>query len=429
MRCTIVALALAFGLAGCAAPLPIEPDPMPPEQRAERRQDGAVSVHAAALGAAESQARFGVSLHGAGVQPVWLRIENNDPVHYWLLPVAIDRDYFLPSEVAHRIAGRHAPEALVERLSDAAIPNFVPAGGVVSGMIYSRAEEGVKPLSVQLIGLGRRREFPFALLVPGLRRPPIASSERIYAGQRLTDLDDAGLLAYAASLPCCATGPEGQPGDPLNFMLIGQISAQRLALASRGWALAEVASAASSRRMAAAFLFGNRSPYGPVSDLHVFGRAQDVALQKARETVAERLHLRLWLAPVTWRGQPVAVGQISRDIGVKLSGRLWPPTTHEIDPHMDEARFYLLQDLLASERVERLGHVSGVGAAPRHAPRRNAENDPYFTDGLRLILQLTEVRTDVTAVRIIGDPFPVPTTRPSPMARRSGDLSAGALRQ
>ena len=132
----------------------------------------------------------------------------------------------------------------------------------------------------------------------------------------------------------------------MNFVIVGPLSMVRLAFASRGWALAEVVSPSASWSMTSAFVFGQRVPHGPVSDLRLFGRAQDLALQKAREVVAERNHLRLWLAPVTWRGQPVVVGQISRDVGIKLSGRLWPPTTHEVDPDVDAARFQLMQDML-----------------------------------------------------------------------------------
>lgn len=404
------ALIMALGIAACAPPRPFEPHPAVPEQRAETHRDGPVTVMAAALGAAESRERFGVSLHDAGVQPVWLRIINDDRTHYWLLPTSIDRDYFLPSEAVRRAAGRRPSEDLVARVRGAALPVFIPPRSEVSGVIFTRVDEGLKAVTVQLVGPGTRRDFPMVLPVPGLRRPPIVSRERIYPRQELPDLrDDAGLLDFAAQLPCCAAGPEGQLADPLNFVIIGPLNMVRLTFASRGWALAEVVSPSASWGMTSAFVFGQRVPHGPVSDLRLFGRAQDLALQKAREVVAERNHLRLWLAPVTWRGQPVVVGQISRDVGIKLSGRLWPPTTHEIDPDVDAARFQLMQDMLASEHVARLGFARGVGSAPRGAPRYNAEHDPYFTDGLRAVFVLTETRTEVTAVQLFGDRYPIPT--------------------
>jgi hypothetical protein len=119
-----------------------------------------------------------------------------------------------------------------------------------------------------------------------------------------------------------------------------------------------------------------------------FQRAQDMALQKARAAIDERNHIRLWLAPVSYEGTPVWVGQISRDAGIKFAGRFWPPTTHVIDPAVDEARFYLEQDLIYSNRVSRFGVI--VGAATIDSPRYNAEQDPYFTDGLRAVFLIDD---------------------------------------
>jgi hypothetical protein len=402
----ILGLVLVIAFAGCAGPEAVEPAPPPIEARMEVRHDGPVTVAAAAYGAEESRARFGTSLHEHGVQPVLLRIDNNDTVPYWLFPLLVDRDYFTPLEVARRVAGRSAPEELVARLQEAAIPGLIRPNQVTTGVVYTRAEEGLKAITVQLNWPGHHREFPLVMVVPGLQRPPIATREHLYPGRALPDLDDAGLLDFAARLACCAETRDGEAGDPLNIILIGELGALRLALASRGWAIAEARSGAASLRMAGAFLTGARLGYAPVSDLMLFGRHQDVAYQKAREHVDARMHLRLWLAPVTWQGQPVWAGQISRDIGVKLSGRFWPPTTHEIDPDVDASRYYLVQDLLTANRVVRVGFTGGVGVAPRAAPRRNGEGDPYFTDGHRVILVLTEQRRPPMSHELFGQPAP-----------------------
>jgi hypothetical protein len=376
----------------------------------ELRRDGPVTVAAAAFGAEESRARFGAALHEHGVQPVLLHIENQGSVPYWLFPLLVDRDYFTPLEVARRVAGRGAPEALVARLQEAAIPALIPPGQVTSGVIFTRAEEGLKAITVQLNWPGHHREFPLVMLVPGLQRPPVATRERLYPGAALPDLDEAGLLDFAARLPCCAATRDGTQGDPLNLVLVGELGALRLALASRGWALAEARSGSASWRLARAFVTGERVGHAPVSDLLLFGRPQDVAYQKAREHVEARMHLRLWLAPVTLQGAPVWVGQISRDIGVKLSGRLWPPTTHEIDPDVDAARYYLVQDLIAANRVARVGFADGVRPAPPAAPRRNGEGAPCFADGHRVILGLSEQRLAPMSHRLFGRP--APTARP-----------------
>jgi hypothetical protein len=88
----------------------------------------------------------------------------------------------------------------------------------------------------------------------------------------------------------------------------------------------------------------------------------------------------------------VWVGQISRDIGIKLTTQSWYLTTHRISPEVDQDRFYLLQDLIMSGVVSRLGLVRGVGVSSMRDPRVNLTGDPYLTDSLRLVLFLNKPR-------------------------------------
>ena len=59
----------------------------------------------------------------------------------------------------------------------------------------------------------------------------------------------------------------------------------------------------------------------------------------------ERNHLRLWLTQYRYRDSLVWLGQISRDIGVKFTLKSPTISTHVIDPDVDEARRYLIEDL------------------------------------------------------------------------------------
>jgi len=88
-------------------------------------------------------------------------------------------------------------------------------------------------------------------------------------------------------------------------------------------------------------------------------------MQKARRTIHQRNHLRLWKADFTCRGKPVWIGQISRDIGVRLTVNAPFFVTHKIDPEVDEARNYLAQDLLASEYLYALAFAKGAFKAPQ----------------------------------------------------------------
>ena len=100
--------------------------------------------------------------------------------------------------------------------------------------------------------------------------------------------------------------------------------------------------------MMSSALTGDSYLHAPISPMYMFGRSQDLALQKARDNIHQRNHLRLWLAPMRFRGKSVWVGQISRDIGTRLTIHSPYLTTHKIDPDVDEARMALTEDLVYS---------------------------------------------------------------------------------
>ena len=93
------------------------------------------------------------------------------------------------------------------------------------------------------------------------------------------------------------------------------------------------------------------------------------------------------------------VGQISRDIGVKMSRKTF--VTHRIDPLVDEARTYLALDLVESRHLSVFGMVSGVGVSATDAPRQNFTLDDYYTDGLRVVLVLGETEMDFDDMEIL----------------------------
>ena len=153
-------------------------------------------------------------------------------------------------------------------------------------------------------------------------------------------------------------------------------------------------------------IFGSEYKYSPISSLYLFGRGQDIGLQRARGTVDQRNHLRLWLSRYRFEGKPVWVGQISRDIGVKLSSKTF--VTHEIDPEVDEARDYVVQDFLLSQRVHAVAFVKGVGEASREEPRYNFTKSAYFTDGLRAVVYLSDEPVPLTEIDFVDWDYPPP---------------------
>jgi len=187
-------------------------------------------------------------------------------------------------------------------------------------------------------------------------------------------------------------------GDPVNLVIIGEFATILSAFGAR-WDESETITLRTCWKTARSFVLGSQYRYSPVSPLHLLGRTQDIALQRSRRSINERLHLRLWLTTTRFGGKPVWIGQISRDIGVRFTAKTWNLTTHRIDPDVDESRDYVVEDLMEAERIDAVGYVDGVGACEATAPRRNLTGDPYFTDGRRAVILLSETRAAPRFVR------------------------------
>ena len=242
---------------------------------------------------------------------------------------------------------------------------------------------------------GETEQFDFFVEVPGLTRDyEHVDFETLYEGQEIPDLTSQELFNTLAALPCCVTNEKGdRNGDPMNLVIISTDYALLEGLTRAGWDETEVITRGTGWRTAKSFIFSSEYRYSPVSNLYVFGRPQDVAFQKARDTIHERNHMRLWLAPFTFEDRAVWVGQVSRDIGVKFHWRTI--TTHAIDGDVDDARANVIGDLIQSGRLSGFSFVPGVGETdPENLPE-NLTGDSYHTDGYRGVAVL--VRKEVEA--------------------------------
>jgi len=266
-----------------------------------------------------------------------------------------------------------------------AFKNPILPNVAVSGFVYVNLDEGLKTIDVDLYSPTEVKTFTFFVLVPGFKGTGHAVDFKgLYPKDDFIDYDNFEDLRRALeSLPCCTTNAEGtNKGDPLNLIFIGTLENVVAIFVRRGWHPTEVMHVGSMRRTAKSFLTGSKYRFSPVSPLYVYGRQQDIAVQRARSTIHMRNHLRIWLSPMRFQGKPVWVGQISRDIGVRFTSKSSTLTTHKIDPDVDEGRNGLVSDLIYSQALVRFGFVKGVGTAPRNEPRQNLTGDPYYTDGL-----------------------------------------------
>lgn len=394
--------------------------------RAEVQSDEGLVAEVAVLNGQESNQFFGVPMARRGIQPVWLRITNKDKHPYRLLLVSLDPNYFSALEAAfvnHFATGKrlvafgllgllHLPLLILlpfkyfgaRRANQRMNAYFqkhsigwgsIMPGSELSGFVFTTLDAGTKEVRVRLLGGERAKAFIFSIPVPGLAFDyKDKGFDEFYRTEEIVECDEDAYRRMLEHVPRATMNKKGSnEGDPLNLVIVGAFDTVLSAFAAR-WDETETISLATSSKTVKAFLFGSKYRYSPVSPLYLCGRSQDFAMQRARETINERLHLRLWYMPMRFEGMPVWVGQVSRDIGVRFTFKTWNLTTHKIDPDVDEARDYVLSDLIETGRVSRFGHVGGVEAADPSAPRHNLTGDPYFTDGMRMVAILSETRTE-----------------------------------
>jgi len=382
---------LVLVVQGCATTPPPPVDPLAYKNRTRSSINEDVTVTVAVPTITEAQAIFGVELASKHIQPVWLEVKNDSADTYWFLPSGLDPDYFSPSEAAFAFHtdSDETNRQLDEKFQKMQFQNPVRPESTQAGFVLANLDEGFKAVDIDLISREAVKSFSFIIADPEFRADfKLVDFETLYAAEDIINIEDEKeLRRVLEELPCCTTNADKDEfGDPLNLVLIGEGNDMLPALVRRNWHATETTWSQAIIRTIKSFLQGKRYRYSPISPLYVYGRRQDIGWQKARSTINERNHMRFWLSPIRFRGKKVFVGQISRDIGVKFTLKSPTISTHVIDPDVDEARRYFVEDLAYSQALATVGFVKGVGVVSKEAPRMNLVGDPFYTDGLRAVL-------------------------------------------
>jgi len=382
---------LLLVMQGCSAFTPQPIDKVAYKDRAEDSVIGDLTVTVAVPTIAEAKMIYGVNLTSKQIQPVWLEVKNKSDDTYWFLPSGLDPEYFSPSEVAFGFytTSDETNKRIDEHLQKLQFKNPIRPRSTVSGFVLVNLDEGFKAIDIDLISRSAVENFTFIIQDPDFKGDhKLVDFETLYDPEDIINIEDEEDFRRALEeLPCCTTNLKGNEyGDPLNLVLVGSKNDILAALIRRNWHATEIIWSQAIGRTFKSFLIGERYRYSPISSLYVYGRRQDIAWQKARGTVNERNHMRFWLSSIRFRGKTVFVGQISRDIGVKFTLKSPTISTHVIDPDVDEARRYFIEDLAYSQALTRFGFVKGVEAVSKEAPKMNLVGDPYYTDGFRAVL-------------------------------------------
>lgn len=372
----LVTLLVLFGCAVTPFYIPTI-DPAGFMARGITQHKGDVVVTAAVPSREEVETLFGLDLYEDDIQPVWLEVENRGDQRVRIAHYSVDRDYFSPLEIAWTYRKKFASSSRddMERwFFDNALPRRVPPGETRAGFIFTHAIEGTKGFNVDIYADMRSLQFTFLVPMPGFRPDYMdVGFQTLYSDDEIVRTDFAGLGEFLSALPCCTSDPTDEPtGDPLNVVLVGSPDAVRRTLLRGQWQETQ-----------------SGSPVTKLSRRHYFrGRQPDGTFHKARPDGSERKELRLWLAPVLVDGMTTWIGHVSYDMsGKRLIQDL---SDYRIDPDVDDARSFLIQNFWYNQSLRRLTMVDGMPPTSIEQPRTNFLGGEYFTDGRRAVLWVSE---------------------------------------
>jgi LssY-like putative type I secretion system component LssY len=194
---------------------------------------------------------------------------------------------------------------------------------------------------------------------------------------------DADLFS---KIPRRISDKAGNPGDMVNFLIIGSQDAMEKVFTAAGWV--KVDADVTSTILHGILESISKESYltMPMSPLYLFGRQQDYGWAHAEplSVVASRNHLRIWKAPFEVRGRALWVGAATHDIGFERDQRN-NGVTHKIDPNIDLERDYVEKTLSSTGLVAEVAHV--LPANPMQEAK-TATGGSFHSNGQVLVLSL-----------------------------------------
>jgi hypothetical protein len=364
----------AFLLGACAtAPYnPAELDSIPFRERAQTQVEGPVTVRAAVPGPEETRALFDLPLYEDAIQPVWLEVRNGTDSQIRYAPVGTDPEYFSPQEVAYVHRDRFSSEGkkkMNRYFYEMAMPRRIPPGETRSGFVFTHAHPGTKAFNVDLIGPSRDNDlsFTFFINVPGFAPDHSdADFKELYGPEQIRELTRDELRSEISAMNSQTRDASGKPqGAPINAVIIGEAEDVLQALIRSNWAEtprteAELAADAD----------------------YFFDRAADVVFRKNQSADGGRNELRFWLSPMRVEGSPVWMLQVTHHIG-QGKGRA------HLDPDIDDAAAFFLQDIWYGQSLARYGWAQGQGNVPYGSPKQTSTGATYFTSGYVAVMWLS----------------------------------------
>jgi hypothetical protein len=198
-----------------------------------------------------------------------------------------------------------------------------------------------------------------------------------------------------AKIPRRIADKGGNPGDMINFLILGSEEAMQKVFTAAGWVKVDTDVRGTVLHGVLESISKESYLTMPMSPLYLFGRVQDYGWAHAEpiKVVASRNHLRMWKAPFEVDGQTLWVGAATHDIGFERDERN-NGVTHKIDPDVDLERDYVEKTLISTGLVAEVAHVLPADALKE---ARTATGGSFHSDGRVLILKLDGSAAGISA--------------------------------
>jgi hypothetical protein len=186
--------------------------------------------------------------------------------------------------------------------------------------------------------------------------------------------------------------PEGgNPGDLVNFVLIGDQDQVTNAFKAAGWVVADKTNTDAVVSALMATLQKQVYVTVPMSVLYLFGRGQDFGYARAQavEVAAERDHFRIWKAPFQPPQGQLWAGAGTHDIGIERDQRSQNAITHKIDPDVDKERDFIGATLQQAGWVEAMNYLDRPNPIKQAVTATGGE---IKSDGRVLVIVLKPVQ-------------------------------------
>jgi len=267
--------------------------------------------------------------------------------------------------------------ALIGRISNgnASVPFLIGASRRIdvttSGKLYLNAN-----LSSDLTGDGS-----YSVTVKLSKAPATAASPAA-----AVNLGSSLSPALFANIPRRVQDQQGNPGDMVNFAIIGTQDQVQKAFTAAGWTAVDKSTQDAVVHGLLATLSHEAYTEMPMSILYLFGRPQDFSYARADPlaVAAIRHHLRVWKSTETVAGQPLWVGSATHDNGFEKDQRNGS-VTHHIDPNIDVERDFIEQSFADAGAISGAAYVTPANPL---TTALTATGGSFHSDGRIVVMAL-----------------------------------------